>query len=225
MARPLDEVARQSVEPFETDFSDVQWASLLKRLTTCAAKWFLEENCLEAESVLPATGQSAKDLAFDTVAAFVRGEIVWEAKSTESVELGLYLLLKKVMRNDFLDLVKERRAYKMTDVLDPSNDGDQSSDEFKDLMTLASLPGDAEEEHYRLNAAIVARRILPLVDDDQHLVDYVNAVLVRGCLKREDIAACLQVNPEEITNRQRRLRTKLASWKRSVERAAAATQR
>lgn len=225
MARTLNEMARQSVEPFEIDFSDVQWVSLLKRLTTCAAKWFLEEDCLAAESVLPATGQSAKDLASDTVAAFVRGEIQWKATSTDSAELSLYLLLRKVMRNDFLDLVKQRRAYKMTDVLDASDDGEQSSDESKHLMTLASLPGDSEEEHYRLNAAIVARRILPIVGDDQHLVDYVNAVLVGGCLKREDVAAYLQVSREDITNRQRRLRTKLASWKRSVDRAAVATQK
>lgn len=210
------------MEPFETDFTDTQWDRLLKRLTACAAKWFLEEDCLGAESVLPATGKSAKELAFDTVAAFVKGEIKWQPKSEKS---SLYLLLKKVMRNDFLDLVKERRAYKMTEVLDPSNDGDQSSDERKDVITLASLPGDSEKEFYHLNVAIVARRILPLVGDDQHLVDYVNAVLVGGCLKREDIAFYLQVNAEEVTNRQRRLRTKLASWKRSVERAATATQK
>src|SRR5437763_1772014 len=98
------------MEPFETDFTDTQWDRLLRRLTACAAKWFLEEDCLAAESVLPATGKSAKELVFDTVTAFVKGEIQWQAKSTGSAELSLYLLLKKVMRNDFLDLVKERRA-------------------------------------------------------------------------------------------------------------------
>jgi hypothetical protein len=86
------------------------------------------------------------------------------------------------------------------------------------------LAVDAETELYSLNAAIVARRIMPLIDGDRHLVDYANAVLVGGCLKREDIAAYLKISPQEVTNRQRRIRTKLASWKRSVERAAVANQ-
>src|SRR5438067_6656061 len=162
------------MDPFETDFSNIQWDRLLKRLMACAAKWFLQEDCLGAESVLPATGKSAKDLAFDAVTAFIKGSIEWRPKSTESAELDLYHLLKKVMRNDFLDLVKERRAYKMTDVLDPSNDSEQASDESNNRMTLASLPVGAEKELYSLNAAIVARRILPLIDGDGHLVDYVN---------------------------------------------------
>lgn len=209
------------METIETDFSDIQWARLLKRLTACAADWFLKENCLDAESVLPATGKSAKELAFDTVAAFIKGRIECEQNSTE---LGVYRLLKKVMRNDFLDLVKERRAYKMTDVLDPSDDGEEASDEYNKRTTLASLPVDAEKELYSLNAAIVARRILPLIDGDGHLVDYINAVLIGGCLNTQDIAAYLNISQQEVNNRKRRLRTRLASWKRSVEKAAAASR-
>ena len=208
----------------ETEFSNIQWDRLLKRLTVCAAKWFLQEDCFGAEAVLPATGQSAKDLAFDTVTAFIRGKINWKPKSTESADHDLYVLLKEVMRNDFLDLVKEGRGYKRTAVLDRSNDEEDGSGEYNHTPTLASLAVDAETELYSLNAAIVARRIMPLIDGDRHLVDYVNAVLVGGCFKREDIAAYLKISPQEVTNRQRRIRTKLASWKRSVERAAVANQ-
>ena len=208
----------------ETEFSNIQWDRLLKRLTACAAKWFLQEDCFGAEAVLPATGQSARDLAFDTVTAFIRGKINWKPKSTESADRELYVLLKEVMHNDFLDLVKEGRAYKRTAVLDISNEGEDGSDEHNHTPTLASLAVDAETEFYSLNAAIVARRIMPLIDGDRHLVDYVNAILVGGCHKREDIAAYLKINPEEVTNRQRRIRTKLAAWKRSVERAAVANQ-
>lgn len=212
------------MEPFETDFTNIQWDRLLKRLTACAAKWFLEEGCLGAESVLPATGKSAKELAFDTVTEFIKGKIPWKPRSTESADLDLYVLLRKVMRNDFLDLVKEGRAYKRTDVLDPSKDGDEASNEYNSAATLDSLPGDSEKVFYSLNAAIVARRVLPLMLDDRHLVDYVNAVLVGGCLKREDIAIYLQISPQEVTNRQRRLRKKLASWKRSIELSTVANQ-
>src|SRR4029078_2146383 len=101
----------------------------------------------------------------------------------------------------------------MTDVLDPSDDGEEASDEYSKPTTLASLPVDAEKELYSLNAAIVARRILPLIDGDTHLVDYINAVLNGGCLKTEDIAAYLKISQQEVNNRKRRLRTRLASWK------------
>lgn len=213
------------MEPFETDFNSLQWDRLLKRLTGCAARWFLQEGCLGAESVLPATGKSAKELAFDTVTEFIKGRIDWKPKTDESADFELYLLLKKVMRHDFLDLVKEGRAYKRTDVLDPSTDGKEAWGEYDSGPTLDNLSADSEKDFYGLDAAIVARRVLPLVLDDHHLVDYVNAVLVGRCLKREDIATYLQISPQEVTNRQRRLRKKLASWKRSIELSAAANQR
>lgn len=204
-------------------FFRIEWGLLLKRLTACAAKWFLQEGCLGAEAVLPATGKSAKELAFDTVTEFIKGRVEWQPKSEESANLELYWLLRKVMRHDFLDLVKEGREYKRTEVLDPSSDEEGAWGEYNNKPALENLPDDSGEGFYSLNAALVARRVLPLVQDDQELVDYVNAVLRGGCLKREDIAAYLQTSPQEVTNRQRRLRVKLASWKRSMEAAMSAT--
>jgi hypothetical protein len=213
------------MEPIETDFTDIQWDRLLKRLTASAAKWFLQESCSGEESVLPATGKSAKELAFDTVTEFIKGRIEFRPTSKESADLELVLLLRKVMRHDFLDLVKEGRAYKRTDVLDPSTDGDDAWGEYEKGPTLDKLPADSEKGFSSLNAAVVARRVLPLVLDDHELVDYVKAVLVEGCLKREDIATCLQISHQEATNRQRRLRKKLASWKRGIERSNTTNQR
>jgi hypothetical protein len=213
------------MEPIETDFNDIQWDRLLKRLTACAAKWFLQEGCSGKESVLPATGKSAKELAFDTVSEFIKGRIQWRPTCGESADFELFLLLRKVMRNDFLDLVKEGRAYKRTDVLDPSTDGNDAWGEYDKGPTLDNLRADSESGFSSLNAAVVARRVLPLLQEDHELVDYVNAVLVQGCLKREDIATCLQISHQEATNRQRRLRKKLASWKRGIERSNTTNQR
>ena len=61
------------METTDPDFSEIQWSSLLKRLTSCAAKWFLQEGCSGDESVLPGTGKSAKELAFDAVTEFIKG--------------------------------------------------------------------------------------------------------------------------------------------------------
>lgn len=206
-------------------FSRVDLILLVKRLTACAAKWFLQEGCSGEESVLPATGKSAKELAFDTVTEFIEGKVEWQPTSKESADIELYRLLRKVMRNDFLDLMKEGREYKRTEVLEPSEGGEGAWGEYSTKPTLANLPGDTEEGFYSLNAAIVARRVLPLVKGDAELEEYVNAVLRGGCTKREDIAAYLGITAQEVTSRRRKLRIKLASWKRSLDAAMTVTQK
>jgi hypothetical protein len=206
-------------------FSRVDLVLLVKRLTACAAKWFLQEGCSGEESVLPATGKSAKDLAFDTVTEFIKGRVKWQPTSEESADVELYRLLRKVMRNDFLDLVKEGREYKRTKVLEPSEGGEGAWGEYSSKATLANLPSDAEDGFYSLNAAMVARRVLSLIKGDSELEDYVNAVLRSGCTKREDIAAYLGITVEEVTSRRKKLRIKLASWKRSLDVAMTATQK
>ncbi len=206
------------------DFSEIQWGLLLRRLTSCAAKWFLQEGCSSEESGLPATGKSAKELAFDAVTEFIRGGVAWTPKADGNADLDLYLVLRKIMRHDFLDLVKEGRPYKRTDVIDPSNTENEGSGERVNARVLKDLPSDTSSEFYSLNAALVARRIQPLVQGDQQLVDYIRAVLEGGCLKREDIASFLEISAQDVTNLQRRLRKRLASWKESVELAQTANQ-
>src|SRR5688572_20836325 len=99
-------------------FANINWDSLLRRLTACAAKWFLQENCLDEEAVLPATGKSAKELAFEVLTEFIKGNIELVQQSDVMSEGELFSLLRRVMRHDFLDLVKKGRAYKRTTVLD-----------------------------------------------------------------------------------------------------------
>src|SRR6266545_2333583 len=151
------------METNDLGFSEIQWGLLLKRLTSCAAKWFLQEGCSGDESVLPATGKSAKELAFDAVTEFIKGGITWMPKSDRNADLELYLVLRKVMRHDFLDLVKEGRPYKRTDVIDPSSPENEGSGGRVNARVLNDLPSDTGGEFYSLNAALVARRIQPLV--------------------------------------------------------------
>ncbi|MDQ3816249.1 MAG: hypothetical protein M3362_00995 [Acidobacteriota bacterium] len=200
-------------------FSRVDLGLLVKRLTACAAKWFLQEGCSGDESVLPATGKSAQELAFDTAMKFIKGEVELRPTSEESVEVELYRLLRRVMRNDFLDLVKEGREYKRTKVLEPSDGGESTWGEHGNKLTLADLPGKAEEGFYSLNAAIVARRVLPFIKGDAELENYVDAVLRGGCTKREDIATYLGITVQEVTSLRKKLRLRLAPWKQSLDAA------
>jgi hypothetical protein len=197
--------------------SRIDWKPLLKRLAACAEKWFLQEGCCGEESVLPATGKSAKELAFDAVIEFIKGKIEFHPESEETAGTELYIVLRKVMRNDFLDLVKKGRAYQRTDVLDATKAEESKWGEYSERPTMQDLADPSDEGFYELEAAAVARRIAPLLEDDPELKEYADAVLRSKSLKREDIATSIGISPQEATNRQRRLRVRLASWYRSIK--------
>lgn len=197
--------------------SSINWSLLLRQLTACAATWFLEEDCRNDEDILPATGKSAKDLVFDAVSEFSEGKIEWKPKSLKTAHGELYWLLRRVIRNDFLDLIKNGRAYKRTKVLDTHRSIGEEANEFSHTLTLDELPDDESKIENTIDAAILSRCVLPLVAGEKELEDYINAVLQAGCFKREDIAAYLNVSPQEVTNRQRTLRVRLASWKRKQD--------
>jgi hypothetical protein len=196
--------------------SRINWnvlLKLLKPLTSCAARWFLEESILGRDDILPATGTSPKDFAFDTIIKFIEEGMRFRAKSPETYERDLFSFLKKVMRNDFLDLIKSHE-YDRTDVVDAVTAvGDEQSGPVLEELPDAS----AEDGFYSLEAAAIARKVLPLIEDDPELKEFVEAVLCFGQTKREDIAETLGITPQEVTYRKNRLRVRLASWHRSVQ--------
>jgi hypothetical protein len=191
---------------------------LLARLTACAGKWFLQRGILHTDDILPATGESAKDLAYETVARFIEGEISYKPRSKKDINPEVFVLLKTVMWRDFLDILKEGREYDRTTVMDMTADGNRK----RDRKTLATQTlnqfADESELHFEaLNKQLILRRVKPCVSGERHLEEYVRAVVEYGLIKREDIAAFLKISPQEATNRQRSLRTKLASWARTVK--------
>lgn len=200
-------------------FSLINWNWLLQQLTAAAAMWFAEEKCFGEEDVLPATGKSAVDLARDTITKFIKGEIRWEPRSENTINKEVFALLRHVAKNDFLDLIKEGRAYKRTDVLEMHKDENTMGHNKNQTAAIEDLPDQVSDRFYNLEAAIIERRISPLLKNDKELEEYVNVLLSNELLKREDIAVLLNISPQEVTNRQRRLRLKLASWKQSVEKS------
>jgi hypothetical protein len=197
----------------DPDLHPVDLGLLVKRLTACAARWFLQEGCSDAECVLPATGQSAKDLAFSTLTKFIKGEIKWQPNSEESANQEAYALLKRVMRHDFIDLVKPGREYKRTEVRDARREGKGDGPALEDMAD------DSLDILYSLEAAVVERQVYPLLEDAPELKEYIHAVLYGNCSKREDIATYLAITPQEVTNRHKRLRARLEPWKISMEKA------
>lgn len=189
---------------------------LLERLTACAGKWFLQRGCTHPEDILPGTGKSAIDLTYETLARFIEGKISFEPRQKENINGEVYALLKTVIWRDFLDLVKPRREYAQTTVMDVSADSGKKAVKSHRKQTLDQF-AQADELHFEaLNKALLLRRVTPCLDGDKDLEEYVFAVVEHGCIKREDIVAFLNISPQEATNRQRNLRTKLASWARKA---------
>jgi hypothetical protein len=201
------------INPHSSQFNWDLLPKLLERLTFWAAKWFLEESLLGHDNVLPATGISPRDFAFDTVINFIEGGMTFRPKSPETYEKDLLNFLKKVMRNDFLDLIKSHE-YDRTDVIDAV----KAVGDDQPGLVLEDLPDPSSEDgFYSLEAAALYRKVFPLVKNDPELKEFVEAVLCFGCWKRDDIAKLLDVSLQEVTYRKNRLRLRLASWYRSVQ--------
>lgn len=184
---------------------------LLIPLTAFAARLFLLEGILARDDVLPATGKSPRGLAFDAITEFIDGGMKFRARSAETYQKDLFNLLKTVVHHDFLDLVKSHE-YQKTAVVDATRGGDEVA-----ALVLEEL-GEigSEDGFYSLGAAMLARRVLPIIEDEPDLKEMVEAILCFGVTKREDIAQLLEITPQEVTYRKNRLRVRLAAWYRSI---------
>lgn len=177
---------------------EVNWESLLKRLTAVAFGWFGDRGCGNDESVLPGTGMSAKELAYSATLEFLKKESEYRPKSDDE----RFRLILTIMKRDFIDLVKKGREFQRTVILDATKDGDGRS-EFENLP--APDDGFASAE-----AALVAYTLYPLTDGEQELIDLIDAVTRCGCRKKEEIADLLSTSPEEVTRRQKKLKYRRA---------------
>jgi hypothetical protein len=63
---------------------------------------------------------------------------------------------------------------------------------------------------------MLARKLLPLVEDEPDLKEMIEVILCFGVTKREEIAEVIEKTPQEVTYRKNRLRVRLASWHRKV---------
>lgn len=200
-----------------TLLSKIDLDLLLRRLTACAGKWFLQRGCSHPEDMLPATGKSAVDLAYETVARFIEGEIKYEQRSSKDINSEVFALLKTVMWRDFLDLVKDRREYDRTTVMDVTADNSsKDSGKSRREKTLDQFANENELPFDALNKALVLQRVMSSLNGEKELEDYVRAIVEHGCIKREDIAFFLEISLQEATNRKRNVRTRLASWARKL---------
>jgi len=185
---------------------------LLPPLTAFAGKLFLKKGISARDDILPATGKSPRGLAFDVITEFIESGMKFRARSRETYERDLFHYLKAAVLHDFLDLIKGHE-YQKTKVIDSTKPGDG-----EDTRVVLEEMGDvgSDDGFYNLECAMLARKLLPIVEDKPDLKEYLEAVLSFGVTKREDIASVIEKTPQEVTYIRNRLRDQLASWHREV---------
>lgn len=180
------------------------WESLIKRLTAVAFGWFYDRRCSDDESVLPGTGVSARDLAYNAILEFLKDEGKYNPKSDED----RFRLIYTIMWRDFIDLVRKGRAHDRTVILDAAIAADGRS-EFENLP-------DSRDDFASAEAASVARSLYPLTDGDPQLKNLIDAVAMFDCRDRDEQADMLGVTPAEITNMKKRLKYRRATRQRAA---------
>jgi DNA-directed RNA polymerase specialized sigma24 family protein len=145
-------------------------------------------------------GVSPEDLAIATLTKLLDPEdrtVVYRGG-----EASVLTYLKKVMKNDFLDLLK-RKSHETTNIVDgttANRDGDPREPE-----TLDSFRGPRST-----NLDLLFReRLREVVAGDPELLDYIEVVFDCEVFKPEDIACLLDTTTTDIQNRKKRLNTLL----------------
>src|SRR5713226_7134226 len=103
-------------------FAGVSWPKVLRALTFEAIRLFRTVGLGRGDAVLAGIGVSPEDLAVATLTKLLDPEdrtVVYRRG-----EASVLTYLKKVMKNDFLDLLK-RKSYETTVIVDdgPTNQG------------------------------------------------------------------------------------------------------
>lgn len=190
----------------DSRFANVDFDSLLSRLYAVAQGLFARQGLRGDASILPATGTSTEDLAIEVVTALILGEKVeWRSKRPDE---DPFPLLVTVLKRDFLDLVREGRAHKRTVVV-----GSLQEEEY---LGRIEHPDGAAEIHMTAEDAVTKEKVYALVKGEKELEEYVEVVLELGLTKAKEIAEFLGISSDQVRNRQRRLRTRLARWHRSL---------
>jgi DNA-directed RNA polymerase specialized sigma24 family protein len=181
-------------------FGGVVWDEVIDRLMAEAVRLFASARFVGADRVMSGLGVSPEDLVYQTINALLEDKTVRYRK--EDGELLPFL--KRVMRNDFIDMVR-RPVYKRTDIVDPVDEAKRKpEDAVRTLESLGASGSDPQPDVFWRD------RVRLLVADDPKLVEYVDAILELELTKPAEIADLLSTTVEDIYNRRRRLATRIA---------------
>jgi hypothetical protein len=186
------------------DQTDQIWAEippLQEMLLACASRLFKDKGCFGVDSMLPGTGMSAQDLAAKTILNIIEGGY-W---NPESSGVDMFPLAYRIMKRDFLDLIK-RTEYKQTEIT-------ESIESNHDQHDVENLPSP-DNGFQAADAALLVNSLKRLLGHDEMAKAYLDVWLVQGLDSLEDKARALGVSEREVTDIRRRLVYKTNLWAR-----------
>ena len=163
-----------------------------QRLFQLALQYFASEKCYGADAVLPGTGKSVEDLVVDTIVTLIT-EGYWKPNSDIN---ELWPIARKIMRHDFLDLVKSR-GHKSLEIRDPTEDEQRRN---------ACIVFDFENIEAKLTVGSFRRL---LVGEELVYLD----LLLNG-LGTAEIAREMKLSEQKVVNIRRRMVYKIQNMER-----------
>lgn len=188
---------------------DIDWRSLLRRLTARAVNLFVSQGLSGKEGVLKGLGDSPEDFAKNALAELFGSIHKYDADT----EGKCFALANKILKQRFIDAVSKAHAH--TKSVEVGDEG------------LPDLP-DAEEPPSReVEIWDVAKGLYKYAEGDSELKDVIDAAALVAIeqtapVQHSDIAAVLNISVKEVRKRLARLRDRYA--KRSVERKTASSR-
>jgi hypothetical protein len=201
------------MEEDDPRFSHVNLGSLLEDLSNYARGLFGQRKCFGDEVMLPGTGKSPEDLAYSALTEFIVKKRDWHPSSPDTAQTEVYFFVRKILKNDFIDLVRGR-AFKDTEILN-SREGEAGQDS---QLTYEPVGGDESPLNLAevLNDDEIIRRAYVAVEGEPELEEYLDAVLRDSYTKRSKVAKHLEIDLSEATRRRDRLKTRLLPLMRAL---------
>jgi hypothetical protein len=197
-------------------FTHVDLSSLLEDLFAYAKSLFDPSKFGGDDPILTGAGKSPKDLVHEALTEFIIKKTEW-CPPAESAQAQLFYYVRRMIKNDFLDLVRDGRAHKRTDIIGAtrlSGVGDSSDEPATEDGSGASLTQGLNDDE-------IVRRAYKAVDKEPDLVEYLDAVFRDGYTKRSQVASEIGIDLPEATRRRDRLKTRLTPLKRALEASSA----
>ena len=181
----------------------IDWQRALGKLTYSATRWMVGKRGVDRDDPI-IKGRSPGDLAQEALIEVIEKYGKLAKTGTDEELLGLAY---RIMYRDFLDLVRSKE-YRGRERLDDPTLGLEES--------LSSV----ETQYQELEDADLISELYAIAADDGELKDFIDAVVELNLYKREHVAEILDVSPQEVTNRQRRLGYQYLKKQRKEEKAA-----
>ena len=182
-------------EHLQATLDEKTWQLYLKRLTVYAHKLIKSHYWRGELGGLVPSGKEAEDFAMDAILDVYTGKRAWDSNQEPDLLKHLFGVVKSMISNQ-----SKKAQNKQDDRLDDNDDYEEYAESSNDPSRLAEM----EDVEYVVE-------VCDHLEDEPELLEVVECIM-KGCLKRAQIAECLGLTRDEVTNRRKRLNRKLEAF-------------